>query len=56
MNDTFVSLSDSYRWCAPEIFKIQGAVSAKSDIYSFGMTILEVGPNVLTFDSGLTFV
>ncbi len=40
--------SDGYRWCAPEIFEMQAAVSAKGDIYSFGMTILEVGPDVLS--------
>ncbi|KAF8338498.1 kinase-like domain-containing protein [Amanita rubescens] len=34
--------SDSCRWCAPEIFEIQAAMSAKGDIYSFGMTILEL--------------
>lgn len=27
------------------MFEEQVAVSAKGDIYSFGMTILEVGPN-----------
>ena len=39
----YIDLSDSYRWYAPEIFEAQAAVSFKSDIYSFGMTILEVG-------------
>ena len=42
-----VGQSDRCRWCAPEIFDIQAAVSAKSDIYSFGMTILQVGLYVL---------
>ena len=36
------SQSDSSRWCAPELFEAQAAVSAHGDIYAFGMTILEV--------------
>ncbi|KAF8736279.1 hypothetical protein AX14_000540 [Amanita brunnescens Koide BX004] len=34
--------SDSCRWRAPEVFEEQAAVSARCDIYSFGMTILEL--------------
>ncbi|KAF8331185.1 kinase-like domain-containing protein [Amanita rubescens] len=34
--------SDGYRWSPPEVFEMQAAVSAKGDIYSFGMTILEL--------------
>lgn len=36
------SQSDSARWCAPELFEAQAAVSANGDIYALGMTILEV--------------
>ncbi|KAF8736321.1 hypothetical protein AX14_000497 [Amanita brunnescens Koide BX004] len=35
-------VSDSCRWSAPEMFEDQATVSAKGDIYSFGMTILQV--------------
>ncbi|KAF8328330.1 kinase-like domain-containing protein [Amanita rubescens] len=34
--------SDSCRWSAPEMFEDGATVSAKSDIYSFGMTVLEL--------------
>jgi serine/threonine protein kinase len=37
-----VGVSDAYRWYAPEMCSEAGTVSASSDIYSFGMTILEL--------------
>lgn len=37
-----VGVSDAYRWCAPEMCSDTSTVSTKSDIYSFGMTILEL--------------
>ncbi|KAK2465787.1 hypothetical protein APHAL10511_002331 [Amanita phalloides] len=37
-----VGLSDAYRWSAPEMCMDPATVSTKSDIYSFGMTILEL--------------
>ena len=43
--------SDSYRWFAPEILMGHVTMSAKGDIYSFGMTILEVRPDLLLFHS-----
>ena len=43
--------SNSCRWRAPEVFEEKAAVSAKGDIYSFGMTILEVGPSALSLIS-----
>ena len=50
--------SDSCRWCGPELFILDGppTVSAKGDIYSFGMTILEVCTcNILSrVDAGIT--
>lgn len=42
-------VSDSYRWFAPEVCKGQGVLSASSDIYALGMTILEVNCRMLTF-------
>ena len=41
--------SDSYRWSAPEMSIEHATMSFKGDIYSFGMTILEVRPNPLFF-------
>ena len=38
--------SDGIRWAPPEML-MDSILSAKSDIYSFGMTILEVRPDVL---------
>ena len=38
-------LSESCRWCAPEVFEPNPPVSTKGDVYSFGMTILEVLPS-----------
>ncbi|KAJ3903461.1 kinase-like domain-containing protein [Lentinula edodes] len=35
-------VSDSYRWFAPEVCKGQGVLSARSDVYALGMTILEL--------------
>ncbi|KAJ3790444.1 kinase-like domain-containing protein [Lentinula aff. detonsa] len=35
-------VSDSYRWFAPEVCKGQGVLSARSDMYALGMTILEL--------------
>ncbi|KAF8351809.1 kinase-like domain-containing protein [Amanita rubescens] len=35
-------VSDSCRWSAPEMFEEQATVSCKGDIYSFGMTILQL--------------
>ncbi|KAF5352122.1 hypothetical protein D9757_013277 [Collybiopsis confluens] len=35
-------VSDSYRWFAPEVCKGQGVLSASSDIYALGMTIIEI--------------
>jgi hypothetical protein len=35
-------VSDSYRWFAPELCLSAGSLSIQSDIYSFGMTVLEV--------------
>ncbi|KAF9076713.1 kinase-like domain-containing protein [Rhodocollybia butyracea] len=40
-------VSDSYRWFAPEVCKGQGVLSASSDIYALGMTILEVNCQML---------
>ncbi len=41
--------SDNYRWSAPEMLIEDATMSAKGDLYSFGMTILEVRPDVLFF-------
>ncbi|CAK5275751.1 unnamed protein product [Mycena citricolor] len=35
-------VSESYRWFAPELCVGQGVLSASSDIYAFGMTVLEL--------------
>ncbi|KAJ3745599.1 kinase-like domain-containing protein [Lentinula detonsa] len=35
-------VSDSYRWFAPEVCKGPGVLSARSDMYALGMTILEL--------------
>ncbi|KAF8331192.1 kinase-like domain-containing protein, partial [Amanita rubescens] len=34
--------SESCRWCAPEMLEEKAIVSTKGDVYSFGMTILQV--------------
>jgi serine/threonine protein kinase len=39
-------VSDSYRWFAPELLDSTGSLSTSSDIYSYGMTVLEVCPPV----------
>ncbi|KAF8207497.1 kinase-like protein [Mycena galopus ATCC 62051] len=33
---------DAYRWCAPEICDGQGVLSPSSDVYAYGMTVLEI--------------
>ncbi|KAF7352965.1 Mitochondrial distribution and morphology protein 10 [Mycena venus] len=35
-------VSDSYRWFAPEVCIGQGVLSLSSDVYAFGMTVLEI--------------
>ncbi|KAJ7904313.1 kinase-like domain-containing protein [Mycena olivaceomarginata] len=35
-------VSDSYRWFAPEVCIGQGVLSLSSDVYAYGMTILEI--------------
>ena len=35
--------SHTGRWCAPEILKSEQSVSKESDVFSFGMVIIEVG-------------
>lgn len=35
-------LSSSYRWSAPELFGSPPMLSTHSDVFSFGMTVLEV--------------
>ncbi|KAF8351806.1 hypothetical protein F5887DRAFT_912476 [Amanita rubescens] len=37
-----LTATESCRWCAPEMFQQQASVSTKSDVYNFGMTILEL--------------
>ncbi|KAK6984534.1 kinase-like domain-containing protein [Favolaschia claudopus] len=34
--------SDSYRWFAPEVCADQGVLSLSSDVYAYGMTVLEL--------------
>ena len=38
------SITDSHavRWAAPEIMDMEGPVSKESDVFSFGMVIIEV--------------
>ena len=31
------------RWCAPEVLKGEKSLSKESDVFSFGMVIIEVG-------------
>jgi len=38
-------VSDSYRWFAPELCIGQGMLSIRSDVYAFGMTVLELITN-----------
>lgn len=38
---TLLTASVSVRWLAPELFDEGGSLSQASDVYSFGMTILE---------------
>jgi serine/threonine protein kinase len=45
MTTQTTGLSESCRWCAPETFEEKAPVSVKGDVYSFGMTILEVRPS-----------
>ncbi|KAK7061549.1 mitochondrial distribution and morphology protein 10 [Favolaschia claudopus] len=35
-------VSDSYRWFAPEVCIGQGVLSLNSDVYAYGMTVLEI--------------
>ncbi|KAJ7276197.1 kinase-like domain-containing protein [Mycena haematopus] len=35
-------VSDSYRWFAPEVCIGQGVLSLSSDVYAYGMTVLEI--------------
>ncbi|KAJ6510007.1 kinase-like domain-containing protein [Mycena vitilis] len=35
-------VSDSYRWFAPEVCIGQGVLSLRSDVYAYGMTVLEL--------------
>jgi hypothetical protein len=35
-------VADAYRWLAPECWEGEGILSIKSDIHSYGMTVLEV--------------
>ncbi|KAF8178966.1 kinase-like domain-containing protein [Mycena galopus ATCC 62051] len=35
-------VSDAYRWCAPEICIGQGVFTLGSDVYAYGMTVLEI--------------
>jgi serine/threonine protein kinase len=35
-------VADSYRWFAPEVCVGQGVLSTYSDIYAYGMTVLEL--------------
>ncbi|KAJ7852519.1 kinase-like domain-containing protein, partial [Mycena olivaceomarginata] len=35
-------VSDSYRWFAPEVCLGQGVLSLRSDVYAYGMTVLEI--------------
>ncbi|KAF8211333.1 kinase-like domain-containing protein [Mycena galopus ATCC 62051] len=35
-------VSDSYRWFAPEVCIGQGVLSMSSDVYAYGMTVLEI--------------
>ncbi|KAJ6530684.1 kinase-like domain-containing protein [Mycena capillaripes] len=35
-------VSDSYRWCAPEVCTGQDVLSLSSDVYAYGMTVLEL--------------
>ncbi|KAF8341745.1 kinase-like domain-containing protein [Amanita rubescens] len=44
---------DGCRWCAPEVFQLDGeaTVSTAGDIYSFGMTILELLTHEMPYTS-----
>lgn len=35
-------VSDSYRWFAPELCCAPGILSTASDVFAYGMTLLEV--------------
>ncbi|KAF8351816.1 kinase-like domain-containing protein [Amanita rubescens] len=41
--------TDGCRWCAPEMWGEGGLVSTKGDVYSFGMTILELFTHEMPF-------
>lgn len=56
------TLDEGYtaRWCAPEILEGEQLASRESDIFSFGMVMVEVGvpptcsmPTALSVDEGL---
>ena len=48
-SDSLVDGSDdqchTFRWTAPEILNSSAAVSKASDVFSFGMVMIEVGGN-----------
>ena len=35
-------VSESYRWFAPELCSVPGVISTYSDVFAFGMTVVEV--------------
>lgn len=35
-------IAESFRWAAPEALKPPGLVSRETDVYAYGMTVLEV--------------
>lgn len=36
-------VSESYRWFAPELCSAPGVISTYSDVFAYGMTVVEVG-------------
>lgn len=38
--------TDSWRWKAPEQMEASKALSCPADVYSFGMTVMEVGISI----------
>ncbi|KAF8351817.1 kinase-like domain-containing protein [Amanita rubescens] len=46
----FTGTQDGYRWCAPEMWLKNSTVSTNIDIYSFGMTILELFTHKMPYD------
>ena len=50
LKSVFSLVGDNIEWCAPEIMAQNSNYNEKADIYSFGITALELAFNKTPFD------